>query len=201
MVQHTPWAVDGGSGCFSCVGADVLIGPRAAVGRPYGKRIFFRGASPPGGIPQRGPRPPFGRFKGRGFQRREGRFPLSGGNVERSETKGVGPIRNPPFPKRLFGDFLSAQKVTRPQAKHPLNATEVSPLRRRPTLPTAAKYPKRRWGKWLFGKTCGLRLGLSGAISPRPLFYGSVEGVPRQLRPARKPLKGCLTVIAAALLS
>ena len=42
-----------------------------------------------------------------------GRFPLSGGNVERSETKGVGTIRNPPFPKRLFGDFLSAQKVTR----------------------------------------------------------------------------------------
>ena len=69
---------------------------------------------------RRGPRPPFGRFKGKGFQRRGGRFPLSGGNVERSETKGGGTIRNPPFPKRLFGDFLSAQKVTRPQAKYPL---------------------------------------------------------------------------------
>ena len=51
-----------------------------------------------------------------------GHLPLSGGNVERSETKGVGIIRNPPFPKRLFGDFLSAQKVTRPQAKLPQSA-------------------------------------------------------------------------------
>ena len=85
MVQHTPWAVLGGPGRFSCVGADVSSA---------------RG-------------PPFGRFKGKGSLEKGGRFPLSGGNVERSETKGVGTIRNPPFPKRLFGDFLSAQKVTR----------------------------------------------------------------------------------------
>ena len=95
MVQHTPWAVIGERGRFSCVGADVLIGPRAAVGRPYGNASFS------------GVRPPLGEFH------KGGRFPLSGGNVERSETKGVGTIRNPPFPKRLFGDFLSAQKVTR----------------------------------------------------------------------------------------
>ena len=51
------------------------------------------------------------------------------------------------------------------------------------------------------GKTCGLRLGLSGAIPPRPPFYGGVEGAPRHLRPARKPLARCLKIIAAALLS
>ena len=39
-----------------------------------------------------------GRFKGMKFQ--------SGGN------------RNPPSPRQLFGDFLSAQKVTRPGAKY-----------------------------------------------------------------------------------
>ena len=39
---------------------------------------------------RRGPRPPFGRFKEKGFLGKGGRFPLSGGNVERSETKGVG---------------------------------------------------------------------------------------------------------------
>ena len=36
-----------------------------------------------------------GRFKEWGFQRGEGLFPLSGGNVERSETKGVGEIEIP----------------------------------------------------------------------------------------------------------
>ena len=97
MVQHTPWAVLGGPGRFSCVGADVSSA---------------RG-------------PPFGRFKGKGSLGKGGRFPLSGGNVERSETKGVGPIRNPPFPKRLFGDFLSVQKVTRPQAKYPLTVQNL----------------------------------------------------------------------------
>ena len=80
----------------------------------------------PGGTSNRGAAAPLiGRFKERGVQRGEGRFPLSGGNVERSETKGVGTIRNPPFPKRLFGDFLSAQKVTRPQAKHPLTVQNL----------------------------------------------------------------------------
>ena len=64
MVQHTPWAVVGGPGRFSCVGADVSSA---------------RG-------------PPFGRFKGKGSLGKGGRFPLSGGNVERSETKGVGII-------------------------------------------------------------------------------------------------------------
>ena len=44
-------------------------------------------------------------------------------------------------PRRFFGFFLIAQKETRrPQtAKYPENKREVSPLRRRPTLPTAAK--------------------------------------------------------------
>ena len=50
-------------------------------------------------------------------------------------------------------------------------------------------------------KALRLCLALSLTIPPDPLFYGSVEGVPRQLRPARKPLEGCLTIIAAALLS
>ena len=42
-----------------------------------------------------GRRPPFGRFKGKGSLGKGGRFPLSGGNVERSETKEIGTIRNP----------------------------------------------------------------------------------------------------------
>ncbi len=37
--------------------------------------------------------------------------------------------------------------------------------------------------------------------SPDPLFYGSVEGVPRHLRPARWPQEGYLTVITAVLLN
>ena len=45
----------------------------------------------------------FGRFKGMGSLR-------EGGN------------RNPPSLRQLFGDFLSAQKVTRPEAKHPFYA-------------------------------------------------------------------------------
>ena len=50
---------------FECRGR-CLIGPRAATwGRPYGD-ASFSGERPPGGIPQRGPRPPFGRFKGIG---------------------------------------------------------------------------------------------------------------------------------------
>ena len=78
----------------------------------------FRLLPTPGGTSNRGAAAPLiGRFKGKGSLGKGGRFPLSGGNVERSETKGVGTIRNPPFPKRFFGDFLSAQKVTRPQAK------------------------------------------------------------------------------------
>ena len=39
------------------------------------------------------------------------------------------------------------------------------------------------------GAAFGLRLLL--AIPPDPLFYGSVEGVPRYLRPARCPLERC----------
>ena len=62
---------------FVCRGR-CLIGPRAATcGRPYEILHPFRGAFPSGEF-----------HKG-------GRFPLSGGNVERSETKGVGTIRNP----------------------------------------------------------------------------------------------------------
>ena len=57
-------------------------------------------ASPPGGTSNRGAAAPLiGRFKGMGFLR-------EGGN------------RNPPSLRQLFGDFLAAQKVTRPQAKH-----------------------------------------------------------------------------------
>ena len=35
---------------------------------------------------------------------------------------GEGGNRNPPSPRQFFGDFLSAQKVTRPEAKHPFYA-------------------------------------------------------------------------------
>ena len=79
------------------------------------------------------------------------------------------------------------------------------------------KVGKTPLGEMAFGKTCGLRLGLSGAyptpsvpsghlpltggVGPRPLFYGSVEEMPRHLRPARCPHEQCLKVIAAALLS
>ena len=33
---------------------------------------------------------------------------------------GEGGNRNPPSPRQFFGNFLSAQKVTRPEAKYPL---------------------------------------------------------------------------------
>ena len=48
-----------------------LIGPQVATRAPYGN-ASFSGGRPPGGIPQRGPRPPFGRFKERGLQGGEG---------------------------------------------------------------------------------------------------------------------------------
>ena len=43
-----------------------------------------------------------GRFKGMGYL-------------------GEGGNRNPPSPRQFFGNFLSAQKVTRPGAKHPFS--------------------------------------------------------------------------------
>mgnify|MGYP005801271215 CR=1 FL=1 len=53
------------------------------------------------------------------------------------------------------------------------NKTEVSPLRRRVPFAAMQKEPKNRRVTWLLGKTCGLRLGLSGATFPRtPCFYG-----------------------------
>ena len=114
---------------------------------PATENASFPAPFPPGGTSNRGAAAPLiGRFKGKGSLGKGGRFPLSGGNVERSETKGVGTIRNPPFPKRLFGDFLSAQKVTRPQAKHPLT---VQNLIRRPgeaDSPCQGEMPRRGRG-------------------------------------------------------
>ena len=51
VVQHTPWAVDGGPGRFSCVGANAT----SDRGRPHGvantgKRIFFDTVFPGGYI-------------------------------------------------------------------------------------------------------------------------------------------------------
>ena len=54
---------------------------------------------------------------------------------------------------------------------------------------------------WLEGKSSAFGLRLSLAIPPDPLFYGSVEGVPRYLRPARCPQEGCLIFITAVLLN
>ena len=64
------------------------------------------------------------------------------------------------------------------------------------------KETKESPGDVAFGKD--LRLAPWSFMShfpPAPLIYGGARGVPRQLRPAWKPLEGCLTVIAAALLS
>ena len=47
-------------------------------------------------------------------------------------------------------------------------------------------------GTWLDGKSSACGLGLSLATPPDPLVYGSVEGVPRHLRPARCPLEWSL---------
>ena len=73
-MQHTPWAMDGGSGRFSCVGADVLIGPRAATrGRPYEIPYPFRGASLWGNSKSRGGRRPpqtMTQRSGHGLERR-----------------------------------------------------------------------------------------------------------------------------------
>ena len=58
---------------------------------------------------------PLGR--GEGYEVREdevGRFKGMG-------YLGEGGNRNPPSPRQFFGNFLSAQKVTRPQAKYPLS--------------------------------------------------------------------------------
>ncbi len=64
---------------------------------------------PPGGTSNRGAEAPLiGRFKGMGYL-------------------GEGGNRNPPSPRQLFGNFLSAQKVTRPEAKHSFSR----PARRR----------------------------------------------------------------------
>ena len=46
---------------------------------------------------------------------------------------------------------------------------------------------------------CGTSPPDRGSRPPDPHFYGSVEGVPRHLRPARCPQEGCLTVITAVL--
>ena len=78
--------------------------------------------SPWGVHPIGGPRPPcVGRFKGMGYL-------------------GEGGNRNPPSPRQFFGDFLSAQKVTRPEAKHP--HPPPCPQAKSPVLPSC--FP---WGR------------------------------------------------------
>ena len=54
------------------------------------------------------------------------------------------------------------------------------------------KETKESPGAWLDGKSSACGLGLSLATPPDPLVYGSVEGVPRHLRPARCPLEWSL---------
>ena len=63
------------------------------------------------------------------------------------------------------------------------------------------KETKESPGASFVRKALRLRLALSLTIPPDPHFYGSVEGVPRHLRPARCPHEQCLIVIAAALLN
>ena len=67
----------------------------------------------PGGTSNRGRGPLISRFKGMGYL-------------------GEGGNRNPPSPRQLFGDFLSAQKVTRPEAKYPYFPFRIIPVR--PTI-------------------------------------------------------------------
>ena len=61
---------------------------------------------PPGVHPIGGRGPLIGRFKGMGYL-------------------GEGGNRNPPSSRQLFGNFLSAQKVTRPGAKHPKSSLQA----------------------------------------------------------------------------
>ena len=70
---------------------------------------------------------PLGR--GEGYEVREdevGRFKGMG-------YLGEGGNRNPPSPRQLFGNFLSAQKVTRPGAKYPFYVQFSNRIRRAAT--------------------------------------------------------------------
>ena len=90
----------------------------------------------------------------------------------RPPAGGISPKRNRGFAAAAASFFLSDQKETK-------ESPGVSFVR----------------------KALRLCLALSLTIPPDPLFYGSVEGVPRQSRPARKPHEGCLNFITAVLLN
>ena len=78
MVQHTPWAVAGGTGRFSFVGADAS----SACGRPQAaptENASFSRVRPLGEFHKGGPEAPFWSFQGERVLRERGKFeiPLS----------------------------------------------------------------------------------------------------------------------------
>ena len=84
----------------------------------------------------------------------------------------------------------------------------ISPKRNRGFAAAAASFflsdqkeTKESPGVSFVWKALRLCLALSLTIPPDPLFYGSVEGVPRHLRPARCPHEGCLCLLTAVLLN
>ena len=65
------------------------------------------------------------------------------------------------------------------------------------------KEPKNRRVTWLLGKTCGLRLGLSGATFPRtPVFTGEQDRVvQRPISGVEVSRRSLPLIVAAALLA
>ena len=101
VIAPLPWLVLGAGKQLQYsapLGLQQPFGPLTSAPIPA---LEFSGyCRPPGGTSNRGAEAPLiGRFKGIGYL-------------------GEGGNRNPPSPRQLFGDFLSAQKVTRPGAKY-----------------------------------------------------------------------------------
>ena len=90
-------------------------------------------------------------------------------------------------------------KVARPQAEYPLKQSRGFAAAAASFFLSDQKETKESPGGSFVRKALRLCLALSLTIPPDPHFYGSVEGVPRHLRPARCPQEGCLTVITAVL--
>ena len=93
-------------------------------------------------------------------------------------------------------------KVARPQAEHLLKQNRGFAAAAASFFLSDQKETKESPGDVAFGKD--LRLAPWSFMShfpPDPRFYGSVERVPRQLRPARKPHERCPCLLTAVLLN
>ena len=93
-------------------------------------------------------------------------------------------------------------KVARPQAEYPLKQNRGFAAAAASFFLSDQKETKESPGDVAFGKD--LRLAPWSFMShfpPDPRFYGSVERVPRQLRPARKPHERCPCLLTAVLLN